>query len=288
MKGIILAGGKGTRLYPSTLAISKQLLPVYNKPMIYYPITTLMFARIKDALLISTPDDLPIYKKLIGNGAQWGMKFQYAEQVKPRGLADAFIVGKEFIGGSSVCLVLGDNIFQGHDFPKQVDSAALDAQRGAVIFGVQVRDPERYGVVEIGEDGTPVGIEEKPKSPRSKLAVPGLYFYGNDIVEISANLKPSLRGELEITDVNRIYLERKTLRVRLLGRGTAWLDAGTHESLLQASNFIAAIEERQGMMVGCPEEVAYRMGFINAAQVLEIAHQFRDNPYGAYLKGLLS
>lgn len=288
MKGIILAGGKGTRLYPSTLAVSKQILPLYNKPMIYYPITTLMLARIREVLLISTPEDLPLYKKLIGNGAQWGMKFEYAEQPQPRGLADAFIVGKNFVDTSSVCLALGDNIMFGHDLAKQVDSAAWEAQRGAVIFGVPVKDPERYGVVELDKDGTPIAIEEKPKNPRSKLAVPGLYFYGNDVLQIAANLKPSLRGELEITDVNRIYLERKTLQVRLLGRGTAWFDAGTHESLLQASNFVQTIEDRQGMMIGCPEEVAYRMGFITAAQFLEQAARYKGNSYGAYLEGILS
>lgn len=288
MKGIILAGGKGTRLYPSTLAVSKQLLPVSNKPMVYYPLTTLMLAGIKDILVISSTEDLPQYRRLLGDGKQWGMTFQYVEQTAPRGLAEAFILGKQFIGGDPVCLILGDNLFHGHDLSKQMEAAAQEGKNGAVIFGYEVRDPSQYGVVEIDKAGVPVAIEEKPKHPKSKLAVPGLYFYDNEVVRIAANLKPSLRGELEITDVNRIYLEKKTLKVRLLGRGTAWLDAGTHESLLQASNYVQAVEDRQGMMIGCPEEVAYRMGFIKPAQLAELAAKFKGNSYGAYLEGIYS
>lgn len=287
MKGIILAGGKGTRLYPATLATSKQLLPVYNKPMVYYPLTTLMLARIKDVLVISSTEDLPQYRRLLGDGKQWGMNFEYAEQTAPRGLADAFIVGKRFVKDERCCLTLGDNIFYGHDLSKQMEGAAVDAKDGAVIFGYEVRDPERYGVVELDAAGNPVALEEKPKNPRSKLAVPGLYFYDEDVVRIASSLRPSLRGELEITDLNRVYLEKKALKVRRLGRGTAWLDAGTYESLLQASNFVQAIEDRQGLMIGCPEEVAYRMGFISRGQLKEISLKFKGNSYGDYLEGIV-
>jgi len=283
VKGIILAGGKGTRLYPSTLAVSKQLLPLYNKPMVYYPLTTLMLARIKDVLIISSTEDLPQYRRLLGDGRQWGMTFEYAEQTAPRGLADAFILGRTFIGDNPVCLILGDNVFYGHDLAKQVDGAAWEARNGAVIFGYEVRDPERYGVVELDANGLPVSIEEKPKQPKSRLAVPGLYFYDNDVIKIAAALKPSPRGELEITDVNRIYLERRNLRVKPLGRGTAWLDAGTHESLLQASNFIQAVEERQGLLIGAPEEVAFRMGFIDKARLIAQAEKVHGS-YAEYLR----
>ena len=287
MKGIILAGGKGTRLYPSTLAVSKQLLAVYDKPMVYYPLTTLMLGRIREVLVISSTEDLPQYHRLLGDGKQWGMSFEYAEQTAPRGLADAFRLGKKFIGEDPVCLILGDNIFYGHDLSIQMGKAGLKTQ-GALIFGYEVKDPERYGVVEIDREGFPVAIEEKPQHPRSKLAVPGLYFYGNDVVQMAEHLKPSLRGELEITDINRIYLQEKRLMVWQLGRGTAWLDAGTHESLLQASNFIAAIQERQGLMIGCPEEVAYRMNFITAEQLMELANKYAGNSYGTYLKEILA
>lgn len=287
MKGIILAGGRGTRLYPATRGVSKQLLPVYNKPMIYYPLTTLMLAGIREVLVITMPEEEWAYRRLLGDGAQWGIRIEQKVQTEPRGLADAFRVGRGFLGSDLVTLILGDNIFQGHDFQKQITAAALAASSGAVIFGYKVRDPERYGVVELDRDGIPVAIEEKPKHSQSKLAVPGLYFYNNEVVQIAANLKPSQRGELEITDVNRIYLERKALTVLLLGRGTAWLDAGTHESLLQASNFVHAIEERQGMMIGCPEEVAYRMGFITPANLAELAVAYNGTLYGEYLGRIL-
>jgi glucose-1-phosphate thymidylyltransferase len=284
VKGIILAGGKGTRLYPSTLATSKQLLPVYNKPMVYYPLTTLMMAGIRTVLVISTPEDLPQYERLLGDGSQWGMNFVYASQDRPRGLADAFVLGRPFVH-ESTCLILGDNIFFGHDFAKVVAQAAADVRKGscgAAIFGYQVKDPERYGVVELDAKGRATSIEEKPKAPKSKLAVPGLYFYDNRVTEIAASLNPSPRGEIEITDVNRVYMERNDLRVFELGRGTAWLDAGTHESLLQASNFIQTIEERQGLLIGSPEEVAFRMGFIGRERLLEHAERF----HGTYAECL--
>lgn len=293
MKGIILAGGRGTRLFPMTEAVSKQMLPVYNKPMIYYPLTTMMLAGIREILIITTPADRESYERLLGSGNQFGVNFHYGLQSEPRGLAEAFIIGREFVGPLPVALMLGDNLFHGHDLGKQVQSAAADVlnggDAGGVIFGYAVKDPERYGVVELDAHGIPVGIEEKPKAPKSRLAVPGIYFYGNSVMDMAMTLRPSARGELEITDINRIYLMAKRLKVRLLGRGTAWLDAGTPESLLQASNFVQTVEDRQGLMIGCPEEVAYRMGFITGTALdRSIAKYGLSNPYGAYLKTLLS
>jgi glucose-1-phosphate thymidylyltransferase len=282
MRGIILAGGKGTRLYPATLAMSKQLLPVYNKPMIYYPLTTLMIAGIREILVISSPEDLPHFERLLGTGEDWGMKFEYKVQPTPRGLADAFIVGREFVGDHSVALILGDNIFFGHGLKADIEQAQNSHSR-AVIFGYEVKDPERYGIVELNAAGLPQSIEEKPEKPKSRLAVPGLYFYDNNVLDIAARVKPSARGEIEITEVNRHYLEKNDLHVVRFGRGMAWLDAGTHEALMQASQFIQAVEERQGLMVGCPEEVACRMGFIYPGQLLRLAQRF-PNPYGAYLE----
>ena len=282
MKGIILAGGRGTRLYPLTMGVSKQLLPVYNKPMVYYPLTLLMLAGIREILVICAPEDLPQFPRLLGDGSQWGIRFEYAAQPAPRGLADAFIVGKEFIGKERVSLVLGDNILYGTGLWDSLRKAAR-LTRGARIFAYPVREPEQYGVVEFDGNGKVLSIEEKPSHPRSHFAVPGLYFYDNQVVGIAESLTPSARGELEITDVNRVYLERGELTVQQLGRGVAWLDAGTHETLLQAANFIQTVEERQGLMIGCPEEVAYRVGLIDREQLLAQAKQLRHNGYGKYL-----
>ncbi|MDF1521101.1 MAG: glucose-1-phosphate thymidylyltransferase RfbA [Brevefilum sp.] len=282
MKGIILAGGKGSRLYPLTLGVSKQLLPVYDKPMIYYPLSMLMLAGIMEILIITTPEDASQYERLLGDGMQWGLKFDYAVQEKPRGLADAFIVGDEFIQGDSVALILGDNIFYGHGMPPTLRKAA-NLEKGAVVFAYPVHDPERYGVVEFDKQGNALSLEEKPKKPRSHYAVPGIYFYDNRVVEFAKNLKPSARGEIEITDLNKVYMSQGELSVEVLGRGVAWLDAGMHHSLLQASNFVQAIEERQGMMISCPEEIAYRMGFINEQQLRHLATIFNGNRYGEYL-----
>ncbi len=281
-KGIILAGGTGSRLFPLTLAISKQMAPVYDKPMIYYPLSTLMLAGIRDVLVISSPRDLSGFQKLLSDGAQWGMKFSYIEQPKPEGLAQAFILGADFIGQDHVALILGDNIFYGSGFQKILQSAASN-QTGATIFGYEVRDPASYGVVEFDAHGKAISLEEKPKQPKSNYAVPGLYFYDNTVVEISKNLKPSPRGELEITDVNSEYLRRGQLRVEMLSRGFAWLDTGTHDSLLDAGNFVAAIEKRMGLKISCPEEIAYRKGFIDRTRLLELAAMY-SNEYGAYLR----
>jgi glucose-1-phosphate thymidylyltransferase len=281
VKGIILAGGKGTRLYPLTLSISKQLLPVYDKPMIYYPLSVLMLAGIREVLVISTPEALPQFKTLLGNGAQWGLQIFFKEQTEPRGLADAFIVGRDFIGSDAVCLILGDNIFFGHGLPEQLRRAAM-LKEGAIVFAYPVRDPERYGVVEFDASGHAISIEEKPSKPRSNFAVPGIYFYDNQVAQFAANLKPSPRGEIEITDLNLIYLQLRQLQVETLGRGVAWLDSGTHESLLQAASFIQTVQERQGMMISCPEEIAFRLGHIDRKQLLELGSAIR-NQYGEYL-----
>lgn len=289
MKGIILAGGKGTRLHPVTRGISKQLLPVYNKPMIYYPLSTLMLAGIREILVITTQEDQENYFRVLGMGEKLGMRIVYGIQEKPKGLADAFIVGRHFLRDEQNCaLILGDNVFFGHDLPLKIKNAAnhIEKTGGAVIFGYPVKDPERYGIVEVDKDGTALSIEEKPKAPKSKLAVPGLYFYDREVVEIAESLKPSPRGEIEITDVNKRYLEKGKLLVSRFGRGTAWLDAGTHESLLQASNFIAAIESRQGLMVGCIEEISFRNGWVDRQELLELATAYGDTPYGDYLRNL--
>jgi len=285
MKGIILAGGRGTRLHPLTKASSKQLLPVYNKPMVYYPLSILMLAGIKDILVISTPEDVPLFKRLLSDGSQWGLRFAYAQQAEPRGLADAFLVGEAFIAGEPCALILGDNIFYGAGLPKILRQAAALTE-GAVIFAYFVKDPERYGVIEFDERGHAISIEEKPKVPRSKYAIPGIYFYDEQVVGYARRLQPSERGEIEISDLNRAYLNAGKLAVSIMGRGVAWLDAGTHESLLQAASFVQTVEDRQGLMISCPEEIAYKMGYIDDRQLRILAEPMAANGYGAYLLDL--
>ena len=285
MKGIVLAGGSGTRLHPITKGVSKQLLPIYDKPMVYYPLATLMHARIREILLISTPEDLPAYERLLGDGGEFGLEIRYAEQPRPDGLAQAFLIGREFVGSDRVALALGDNVFHGHGLPDVLQRAAA-LERGATVFGYWVRDPERYGVVEFSSDHKVVGIEEKPASPRSHYAVTGIYFYDNRVLDIAADLKPSPRGELEITDVNLAYLEAGDLHVELLGRGVAWLDTGTHESLLQACTFVETIQERQGLKIACLEEIAYRSGSIGREDLLRIGKEMGKSSYGEYLVGI--
>jgi glucose-1-phosphate thymidylyltransferase len=285
-KGIILAGGSGTRLYPVTKVVSKQLQPIYDKPMIYYPLSTLMLAGIRDILIISTPHDTPLFERLLGDGSEWGLNLKYEVQQSPDGLAQAFIISKDFIGNSPSALILGDNIFYGHDLQPQLEKAVMQ-DHGATVFAYHVQDPERYGVVSFDKQGKATTLEEKPTSPKSNYAVTGLYFYDNQVVDMTVDLKPSARGELEITDLNRIYLERKQLTVEVMGRGYAWLDTGTHESLIEASNFIQTIEHRQGLKVACPEEIAYRKGFIDAEQLERLSQPFSNNGYGLYLQRLL-
>ena len=287
MKGIILAGGSGTRLYPITRVVSKQLLPVYDKPMIYYPLSVLMLAGIREILLISTPEDLPLFKKLLGDGSQIGLSFSYEEQPRPEGLAQAFLIGKSFIGKDPVCLILGDNIFYGHSLT-DILNRAVQLKEGGLIFGYLVKDPKRYGVVEFDENSNVIGIEEKPKKPKSNYAIPGLYVYDNDVINIASNLKPSARGELEITDVNLEYLKKGQLKVELLGRGFAWLDTGTQEALQQAASYIQAIQERQGLKVSCIEEIAYELGYINKEELADLAASMAQNEYGQYLLRLIA
>jgi glucose-1-phosphate thymidylyltransferase, short form len=282
MKGIILAGGKGTRLYPLTIATSKQMLPVYDKPMVYYPLSMLMLAGIREILIISTPEALPGFRQLLKDGSQWGVRFEYAEQAEPRGLADAFLVGREFIGDSSVCLTLGDNIFYGEGMISLLQDCAV-LKEGAIIFGYKVNDPQRYGIVEFDSDEKVLSLEEKPAHPKSSYAVPGIYFYDTQVVRIAESLTPSARGEIEITDLNKVYLQSGQLTAKIFGRGVAWLDAGTHESLLQAASFIQTIQERQGLMISCPEEIAYQMGYISKEQLCELGKELAGNSYGEYL-----
>jgi len=282
MKGIILAGGRGSRLFPLTISISKQMLPVYDKPMVYYPLSMLMLAGIRDILVISTPEALPNFRGLLKDGSQWGLQFSYVVQNEPRGLADAFLIGRDFIGNEPVCLILGDNIFFGSSLPVRLRNAA-NLKKGAILFAYPLHDPERYGVIELDQDGRALSLEEKPVEPKSNFAIPGMYFYDNRVVEFAERLQPSIRGELEITDLNQVYLKQNELYVEELGRGVAWLDAGTHESLLQAANFVQAIEDRQGMMISCPEEIVYRLGYITQEQLVDLAKGLAGNQYGDYL-----